>query len=260
MKIGMPQLFEYTSLEDNFKLAQKLDLDFIEFNLNFASCRDALSNNEIKNLINKYKIEVTLHFYDEADLGSYDEVVRAYLTLLDRYASLGKGFVKQMNVHLIPGPVVTIAGIKHYVYEKEYDNYIIHLIKNLKEAESICHKYGINMVIENTDNIPSYMVKTYQDLYKSGFRFCYDIGHDHLSKGIVRNILEDIELPFDEFHIHDAKNESMCHLTLGEGTLDIKYYKDLAIKNDAYVVLEVKQESDLLTSVSIFRNISSTSF
>lgn len=255
MKIGMPQLFEYTSLEDNFKLAQKLDLDFIEFNLNFASCRDALSNNEIKNLINKYKIEVTLHFYDEADLGSYDEVVRAYLTLLDRYASLGKGFVKQMNVHLIPGPVVTIAGIKHYVYEKEYGSYINRLIANLKTAQMICEQNNMNMVIENTDNIPSYMKKVYQDLYQQGFRFCYDIGHDYLSKNIVRDILKDINLPFDEFHIHDAKDETKCHLALGEGILDIKYFKNLAEANNAYALLEVKQESDLITSVPLFKNI-----
>ena len=29
MKLGMPQLFTYQNLEDNFKLAKKLDLDFI---------------------------------------------------------------------------------------------------------------------------------------------------------------------------------------------------------------------------------------
>ena len=131
----MPQLFEYEKLEDNFKLAKKLDLDFIEFNLNFESCRQGLFTDEIKELANKYKVEVTLHFYDEADLGSYPEVVKAYLMLLNKYASLGEGFVKQVNVHLIPGPVVTIAGVKNYVYEKEYDEYIKRLITNFKQAE-----------------------------------------------------------------------------------------------------------------------------
>ena len=121
MKLGMPQLFEYERLEDNFKLAKKLDLDFIEFNLNFDSCRKGLENGQLKDLAEQYDVGVTLHFYDEADLGSYDEVVKAYLSLLEKYAYLGSDFVKQMNVHLIPGPVVTIAGIKHYVYEKEYN-------------------------------------------------------------------------------------------------------------------------------------------
>ena len=255
MKIGMPQLFEYGILEDNFKLAKKLDLDFIEFNLNFDSCRQGLENGQLKELAEQYDIVATLHFYDEADLGSYDEVVKAYLNLLEKYASLGQGFVKQMNVHLIPGPVVTISGIKHYVYEKEYNAYIKRLVRNLKEAGAICGKCGMNMVIENTDNTPEYQRRTYKDLYKEGFRFCYDIGHDHLSNDIVLGVLSDTNLPFDEFHIHDAKNRSTCHLALGTGTLDISKYKQLAEKNNAYVVLEVKQESDLISSVPIFRNL-----
>ena len=255
MKVGMPQLFEYERLEDNFKLAKKLDLDFIEFNLNFASCREGLENGQLKDLAKQYDVGVTLHFYDEADLGSYDEVVKAYLSLLEKYAFLGNGFVKQMNVHLIPGPVVTISGVKHYVYEKEYDAYIKRLVSNLKEAESICHKYGMNMVIENTDNTPECQRRTYKDLFKEGFRFCYDIGHDHLSNDIVLSLLKDVNLPFDEFHVHDAKNRSTCHLALSEGTLDIRKYKQLAEKNNAYVVLEVKQESDVVKSVPLFNNL-----
>ena len=251
----MPQLFTYQNIEDNFKLAKKLDLDFIELSLNFASCREALEKKQVQELVNKYNVEVTLHFYDEADLGSYDEVVKAYLGLLDKYASLGKGFVKQINVHLIPGPVVTIAGVKHYVYEKEYDSYIKRLMSNLKEAEAICRKYDMNMVIENTDNTPSYQARVYLDLYKGGFRFCYDIGHDHLSNDLVLGLLKDVNLPFDEFHVHDAKNRSTCHLALNAGTLGIAKYKRLAEKNNAYVVLEVKQESDLVSSVPVFRKM-----
>ena len=251
----MPQLFEYENLEDNFKLAKKLELDFIELNLNFASCRKALEKKQVLELVNKYNIETTLHFYDEADLGSYDEVVKAYSSLLEKYASLGKGFVKQINVHLIPGPVVTIAGVKHYVYEKEYGSYIKRLTSNLKAAESICHKYDMNMVIENTDNTPMYQARVYKDLYKEGFRFCYDIGHDHLSNDIILGLLKDVNLPFDEFHVHDAKNRSTCHLALSEGTLDIAKYKRLAEKNNAYVVLEVKQESDIVKSVPLFKSL-----
>jgi len=255
MYIGMPQLFEYDTIEENVNLAKKLDIDFIEFNLNFSLCRKAMEKGLIKPLLDKSDIKATLHFYDEADLGSYDEVVDAYLSLLEKYASLGKGYIKQINVHLIPGPVVTIAGVKHFVYEKEYDEYIVRFIRNLHKAEDICHKHGINMVIENTDTLPSYVVRTYQDLYKEGFRFCYDIGHDHLSHDIVWNILKDINLPFDEFHVHDAKERSKCHLALNEGSLDIAKFKRLAESNNAYVVLEVKQESDVTSSVPIFKKL-----
>ena len=63
IKLGMPQLFEYENIEDNFKLAKKLDLDFIEFNLNFSSCREALEKGLLKPLIDKYQIAITLHFF-----------------------------------------------------------------------------------------------------------------------------------------------------------------------------------------------------
>ena len=255
MKVGMPQLYEYDTIEDNLILAKELGVDFIELNLNFGYCRKEMEQDTVKDLLDKYGIEATLHFYDEADLGSYDEVVDAYLVLLERYARLGQGYIKQINMHLIPGPVVTISGVKNYIYEKEYDEYITRLINNFKRAEDICNQYDINMVIENTDNIPEYTKRTYQDLYKAGFRFCYDIGHDHLSYDIVWNLLQDIDLPFDEFHIHDAKDRKKCHLALKDGTLDVAKFKRLAEKNNAYVVLEVKQSSDLITTVPDFKTL-----
>ena len=147
IKIGMPQLYEFDTIEDNLILAKKLGVDFIELNLNFGYCRKEMEAKTVADLLKKYDIEATLHFYDEADLGSYDEVVDAYLVLLDRYAKLGKGYIKQINMHLIPGPVVTISGVKNYIYEKEYDEYIQRLINNFKKAEKICNENGINMVI-----------------------------------------------------------------------------------------------------------------
>ena len=253
--LGMPQLYEFDNIEDNLKLAKELGLDFIELNLNFGYCRKEMEEGNLKQLLDKYHLKATLHFYDEADLGSYDEIVDAYLLLLDRYCRLGKGYIDSMNIHLIPGPVVTISGVKNYIYEKEYDEYIQRFIKNLKRAEKICNDNGIRMVIENTDNIPGYTEKTYKDLYEAGFKFCYDIGHDHLSYDIVAKVLETIPLEFQEFHFHDGKDRKKCHLALGEGTIDLKKFKDLTIKHDAWVNLEVKQASDLEISVPYFRNI-----
>ena len=62
-------------------------------------------------------------------------------------------------------------------------------------------------------------------------------------------------LPFDEFHIHDAKDRKTCHLNLKEGILDITKFKKLAELNNAYVVLEVKQEKDVISSVETFRKL-----
>lgn len=253
MKLGMPQLFEYDTIEENLVLAKELKLDFIELNLNFSYCRKEMEEGKLAALLKKYGLEATLHFYDEADFASYDEVVDAYLQLLDKYAKLGKGYIKIINIHNNPGPVVTISGVKNYIYDKEYCEYIDRYINNLKKAEKICNDNGIKMVIENT-NIPNYMQKTYFDLAKANFRFNYDIGHDNNDQDMLYNILEEVDLSFDEFHIHDG-NRKTCHLALTEGNINIKEFKDMAKKHNAYVVLEVKQKSDLLKSVPIFNEL-----
>lgn len=251
MKLGMPQLYEFDTIEENLILASELGLDFIELNLNFGYCRQEMEEGKLLPLLEKYNLEATLHFYDEADFGSYDEVVDAYLVLLKRYASLGKGYIRMLNIHNIAGPVVTISGVKNYIYEKEYSQYRTRLIANLKKAERICRDNHIRMVIENT-TVAKYMTKTYADLFAAGFRFTYDIGHDDNDHDMLWNILQDLPLKFDEFHIHDG-NRKTCHLALGEGSIDIKKFKRLAEENDAYVVLEVKQKRDLVLSVPYFR-------
>ena len=119
MKVGMPILFEFNNIEENLKLAKELGLDFVELNLNFSYCRKEMEEGKIPELLKKYPLQITLHFYDEADLGSYPEVVEGYLKLLERYASLGEGYVKMMNFHNNGGPLVTISGKRNYVYEKE---------------------------------------------------------------------------------------------------------------------------------------------
>ena len=249
----MPQLYEFDSVEENLKLAQELGLDFIELNLNFGYCRKEMEACHLAPLLASYSLEATLHFYDEADFGSYDEVVDAYLKLLEKYAFLGQGYIKQINIHLNPGPVVTIAGVKNYIYEKEFEAYIQRLSNSLYKATQILEPKGIKLVIENTDNTPEFLMNAYRFLLQEGYRFCFDIGHDHLSHDVLWNLSSDLCLPFDEFHIHDAKGRNKCHLALGEGELEICKYKRLAEQNDAYVVLEVKQASDLRASVPIFK-------
>lgn len=258
MKIGMPILFEYDSIEQNFILAKELGFDFVELNLNFSYCRKALENGEAKELANKYALETTLHFFDEADFGSYEEVVDGYLALLNKYASLGKGFIKMMNFHNNPGPVVTISGEKNFIYEKEYEEYIERLLKNFKKAKNVCDENGIRIVIENTDTAPkaTFMRQVFLDEDKAGFHFNYDIGHDSICGYMIENLLKEKELSFDEFHFHDSDGKR-CHLSLGEGTMGgrLKSFKELATKNNAYVLLEVKSKEDLVKSIKVWKNI-----
>ncbi len=252
MKLGMPVLFEYDNVEDNLILAQELGLDFVEWNLNFSYCRDVLEDQKkFEELTKKYNQEITLHFYDEADFGIYEEVAQAYYTLLEKYLKLGNKKIRTLNIHLIEGPVVTISGVKNYIYEKEFDTYIKRFDSFLKKVEKLCNQYDCILVIENSKTVP-YMTRTYDYLNKANYKFNFDIGHDECNGNILLNYSKNNEMPFKEFHIHDSDGKR-DHLNLGDGNIDIKYFKELAIKNDSYVVLEVKSSSDLRSSVKTFK-------
>lgn len=41
----------------------------------------------MKELKEKYGLGITLHFFDEADFGTYEEVAESYFTLLKRYVT-----------------------------------------------------------------------------------------------------------------------------------------------------------------------------
>ena len=250
MKLGMPILYEYNTIKENILLSKKLNLDFIELNLNFGYLREELEHNkDLFKELQDNNLEVTCHFYDEADFGSYQEITEGYLKLLKKYLKyLVKLKVKIINFHLNVGPVVTISGVKNYLYEKEYDNYIKRLRTNLCKIKKLLDKHNIIMVLENVIN-PEFLIKTYLDL-KDEFYFNYDIGHDNNDSDKLLAISD--KLRFKEFHIHDG-NYKTCHLAIGEGIIDIKKYKEMA--KDAYVVLEVKSSEDLIKSTEAFRKL-----
>lgn len=258
MKLGMPILYEYETIEENIKLAKELNLDFIENNLNFKYGRDALENpTKLKEMLDDANLFQTLHFYDETDFASYKEVTEAYLTLLEKYVSLGsKCNLKMLNIHLNKGPVCTISGVKNYIYEKEFDEYKERLLYALNKARDICNKYNVVLVIENVNHnaVIKYLDNAYKFLKDAGFYFNYDIGHDSTNSFQLRKLNEELNLPFKEFHFHDSDSKK-DHLDLGKGTIDLKYFKDLAEKNGAFVLVEVKSSDDLKTSIPTFRKL-----
>ena len=56
-------------------------------------------------------------------------------------------------------------------------------------------------------------------------------------------------------NLSQLENVKTCHLALTEGNININEFKELAKKHNAYIVLEVKQKSDLIKSVPIFNEL-----
>ena len=99
MKVGMPLLYELKSVEENIELAKKLNLDFVELNLNYPYCRIALENWEVlKQKLDEYDLSTTLHFFDDFDFFGPSEVVDTYISLFKKYVELaGKCNLKIVN-------------------------------------------------------------------------------------------------------------------------------------------------------------------
>ena len=244
MKIGMPILYSFDSLLDNFAFASRGGFDFVELNLNFSYCRKALlEKGLLGSLIKKYGLGITLHFFDEADFGTYDEVAESYLILLERYLlpAAAEG-LKTLVVHLIEGPVVTISGVKNY---------------NIA-VERLCRENKVALALENSKTVP-YMEKTYAALQHEGFSFTFDIGHDEVCGNLPRKIFQKTDFRgVKEFHIHDVKSEKSMkkdHVNLGDGKVDVAYYKRVAERIGADCLLELKCTADLENSLAYFKKL-----
>ena len=107
------------------------------------------------------------------------------------------------------------------------------------------------MVLENTDYLAKFVKKTYELLKEQGFKLNYDVGHDRVDGDFLLNeVIPELNLEFSELHVHDSLGKK-CHLSIGEGDCDFKRYKKFM--ENAYVLLEVKQKSDLVISVPRFK-------
>lgn len=259
MKIGMPILYSFDSLRDNFEFASRLGFDFLELNLNFSYCRRALLETGLLGSLKKeYGLEITLHFFDEADFGTYDEVAESYFILLERYLRAAGEGLKTLVVHLIEGPVVTVSGVKNYVYEKEFGEYIVRLKGMLSRVDRLCRENGVVLTLENSKTVP-YMEKTYAVLQNEGFSFTFDIGHDEVCGNLPRKIFRKADFyGVKEFHIHDVKAENGTrrdHIELGCGTVDVAFYKRIAERIGADCLLELKSAADLENSLSYFKKL-----
>ncbi len=244
--LGMPTIIDFSTVEENVDFALKNNYEFIELNLNLPYVQKFILSGKVPNKNLKY----TLHFFDEADLGLYDEVVNGYMLLLDKYLSYAHTYVKQVNFHLNIGPIVTVSGNKNYIYNLYFKDYIHRLIINVNMIKYYCNKYKVDYVFENIESLP-FILKTF-NLLKKNFYFTYDIGHDITSGNFLNKFFYDHIDRFKEMHFHDSTHEK-CHLALGEGFLDIKkIYNDVKDKIE-YIVIEVKSKSDLEKSIKYLR-------
>lgn len=252
MKFGMPAMIEYTSIEGNIKLAKKLNLSFIELNLDLPYC---VLNNKLKNLAKKYNIEFTIHLSEKLDIGELDNDIReAYLKKIETIIKNGtKLNIKKYNLHLDPGIHFSLPDKKIFIYEKYLNEYKESLKKSCFFLNEIAKKFDVEIMFENL-KLPDYLkegfniISTFDNLF-----FTLDMGHDLKNDSKAEEFFMNYKNKIKHIHMHDfdGKND---HIALGTGIMNIKEKVSLIRRLNVYTVIEVKKEKELIESVNYLKN------
>lgn len=257
MDVGMPFLLETTDLEDCAQLCTSLNLQFIEWNMNFPQCQlSSLAPEELNRLGKEYGLYFTLHLDENLNICDFNEKVRnAYLdTALDSIALAKQIKAPLINMHLHKGIYITLPDQRVYLFSEYCDFYYENIIRFRELCSRALEGSEILIAIENTDGFREHEKKAIELLLESScFGLTLDIGHSHAVK--------DIDMPFYEkhrdrlvhMHVHDAKGTSP-HLALADGEIDLQERLKLAEETGVRVVLETKTVDALKKSVQVLTN------
>lgn len=253
MKLGMPALIEMKSIEENVQLAKKLDLDFVELNLDLPYCD--INKNNLKELSQKYDIEFTIHLSEKVDIAEPNDNLRIfYLQEIEKIISIGKeNNIKKYNLHLDPGIHFSLPDKKVFIYEQYIEEYKNNLKKSCEFLNQLAKKYNVEIFFENL-KLPNYLregfkiIASYDNLF-----FTLDIGHDAKSGNKTQAFFEEFPNKIKHVHLHDYDGNK-DHLTLGMGILDIKEKLNLVNKYSAYAVIEIKREQELIDSIKYIKS------
>ncbi len=253
MKIGMPALIEFDTIEENVKLCKELSLNFVELNMNFPyNMINNIDPYYLRSLSSKNNIEFTMHMPDDADTASfYDSVAQAYLDLFINTIKWAKeADVKLLNMHITKGAYMTLSSEKVYINEKYSDQYVPKFLDSIRIISEQASKCGINVCIENNGNFSLNYVQKILDMALSydNIYLTWDVGHDYMSNYSDRGILLKYKDKIKHMHLHDA-TKYKDHVVLREGSLNVEECIDFARSNKLTTLVEVKSRDALIKSI-----------
>lgn len=266
MQFGMPTLIENKILESNIDLCKRLDLCFIELNMNFPEYQiDKLENTKLFcKLAEDAGIYYTIHLDENLNIADFNPLVtNAYLETVRRTIDVAKQFLAlrntyglksqplTINMHMNHGIFITLPDKKVQMYDRNFNVYMNSYIAFRQLCEEWIGKEDIVITIENTDGFHDYEKKVIEYLLESPkFTLTWDIGHSKANgEGDVPFIMSHMG-KLAHFHIHDGvQNTKRNHLALGDGEIDLKDRLNTAKECNARCVLETKTIAALEKSV-----------
>jgi sugar phosphate isomerase/epimerase len=253
MKFGMPTLIELESFEQNVSLCRKLDLSFIEINMNMP----LFQISGLKDLRTPSDIELTLHLPEEINVWDFNDIIRdAWLKIMGETIETARDKnIKILNMHMNRGVYFTLPEQKIYLFGKYKTKY---LDNNIRFAEKVSRMLGknpeITVCIENTgiyDN--GFIIEALQQLLAYDcFKLTWDTGHDYSSGNKDTSFIKGHCDKLRHLHLHDAIG-SQNHLPLGSGNLDIGEILDEVKTFVERIVLETKTVLGLEESVEYLK-------
>ena len=254
MKLGMPALVEYSSIDQLIELCMKLKLHFIELNMNIPyNFIQNLNPIELKNITKETNIEFTMHMPDEADLGSFYQVVRVgYVKLfqdtIDWASEAGVGLI---NLHIIEGARVTLPHKKIYIYDQYSEEFTNNFVKSIKILSKKAQENNIVLAIENSSNFGKKYIQNSLNkaLEYHNVKLTWDTGHDAASNFSDKEYLMANKEHIAHMHLHDAIGE-INHQVLFEGHLNITELLQFAKSQNIRALIEVKTEEALIKSIN----------
>lgn len=254
LKLGMPTMVEMQSIEEGAALCRELGLEFLELNINFPQFTlDMLQVEELKRIAGEYGIYYTLHLDDEMSIADFNPYVAdGYCrTVYDAVALAKELGIAKLNMHMSRGAKYTLPDRVIYFFEAYEADYL----KRIREFRDACTAAigdsGVMICVENTAGFLPFQRKAVELMLESpAFGLTFDIGHNYCAG----NMDEDWILAHGErlhhMHVHDAREKTKDHRTLGTGELDIPRYLNIAEAHECTVVLETKTFDALRQSMA----------
>lgn len=257
MKIGMPALVEYNTINELIELCLKLKLDFIELNMNLPyNFIGNIKPEELMKITRDTNIEFTMHMPDEADLGTfYGSVRKGYVELFsDTIDWAEEAGVKLLNMHIIEGARMTLPDKKVYVYEQYSEEFQKNFMNSISELSEKAVKSNVELAIENSSNFGKDYIQKALDksLFYPNVKLTWDTGHDAVSRFTDKQYLMQHENEIIHMHLHDALG-TKDHQVLFEGDLNIPDLLAFAEKKKIRALVEVKTAEALERSIKLLR-------
>lgn len=257
MKLGMPALVEYTSINELVELCLKLKLDFIELNMNLPyNFIENINPAKLKKITQDKGIEFTMHMPDDADIGTFYESVReGYVKLFSETIDWAeRAGIKLLNMHIIEGAKMTLPDRKVYIYEQYSEKFTNNFIKSIETLSKKAEEKNVVIAIENSSNFGKLFIKKTLDksITYPNIKLTWDTGHDAVSSFTDKKYLMENEKSIVHMHIHDCL-DNKDHQVLFEGELHIMELIDFAEHKNIRALVEVKTAEALEKSICALR-------